>query len=268
MEQVAGETVIHPTSIISSEVKLGQGVFVGPNCHIMGKVQIGDRCVLQANVHIGSEFGVVEIGRGNRFYPSSFIGGPPQDITYADQATELIIGDGNTFREFGSVNIATSKEEGKTIVGNDNYFMAYTHIGHDCRIGSHIVIANSSNLGGHVCIEDHVKVGGVCNFNQFVRVGKYAFISGGSVIIKDILPFSSAGGHPCLAKATNKVGLERAEFTKDKIDRIHRSLRSLLKGDLTQAEVLDNCERDYHSCDQVMYLVNFIKSSKRGIAKQ
>lgn len=261
------ETVVHPSSIVDPEVQLGQGVVIGPNCQVVGQTQIGDGCVLQANVRIGSEFGRVTIGEKNRFHSFSFIGGPPQDITYTNQPTELIVGDENTFREFGSVNIATSKEDGRTLVGSHNYFMAYTHVGHDCRVGDFVVIANSSNLGGHVQIADHVKIGGVCSFNQFVRVGKHAFIGGGSVITKDILPFSSAEGHPCLSRATNKIGLERGGFSSDEADRIHRCLRRLLKGNQTQAEILSTCEADHSDCAQVMYLVDFIKNSRRGIAK-
>lgn len=267
MDAAPTGTTIHPSSIIGSEVELGANVSIGPNCQIMGKTQIGDGCVVDANVHIGSKFGLVEIGKENKFYSYSYIGGPPQDITYKDAETKLIIGDRNTFREFGTMNIATSKGDGGTFIGNDNYFMTYTHVGHDCRVGNHIIIANSTNLGGHVCIEDHVKIGGACHFNQFVRVGRYAFIAGVSVIIKDILPFSSSSGHPCVVRATNKIGLERGGFSDSDIDRIHTCMRALLKGSSTQAQIIEEWEKNYQDSEHIMYLVRFIKSSTRGIAK-
>lgn len=257
---------VHPSSVLSPDVELAEDVEIGPYCIIQGKVKIGKGTFIEGQVTIGSRHGVVEIGENNRISPGAVIGGPPQDHTYKGEPTKLLIGNNNTFREFSTVNIATSKYDGVTEIGNNNYFMAYTHVGHDCKIGNNVTIANDSHLGGHCEIEDGVTIGGVCAFNQFTKVGKGAFVAGSSVVNKDILPFSRAEGKWAKIRATNKIGLARKGVPREEIANVHKAIRIILMGSSTIEEGLIRIQNECKSSPNIEYFVNFIKSSKRGIA--
>lgn len=257
---------IHPTAIIEGDVKVEDGVEIGPYCHLRGQVTIKKGCIIEGHVTLGSKHGILEIGENNHFLPGAVIGGPPQDVTYRSEATRLKIGHHNTFREFSTVNIATSKGDKETTIGDHNYFMSYTHIGHDCKIGNHVIIANDTHLGGHTSIEDHVTIGGVCAFNQFTRVGKYAFIAGSSAINKDILPFSRSQGNYAVARATNKIGLLRKGIPKDEVSNIHKALRILMMGHGTLEEGLARIQAECIDSENISYLLHFVRSSKRGVA--
>lgn len=259
---------IHPSTVVYGKLDLEEGAEVGPYCLIQGHVKIGKGTVVEGHVSLGSKGGVVEIGANNHFHPGAVIGGPPQDITYKGEETSLIIGDHNTFREFSTVNLATSKEDKKTIIGSHCYLMSYTHIGHDCRIGNNVIIANDSHLGGHCIIDDYVVIGGMCAFNQFTRVGQGSFIAGGSIVNKDILPFSKAHGNHAVIRATNKVGLARRGLPREEVENIHRAIRILIMGSDTQEEALARIDTECSNSENIEYLVNFIRQSKRGIAKE
>lgn len=258
---------IHPTAVISKEAEIHPDVEIGPFCTVNGKVRIDSGCRLESHVFIGSQYGIVEIGKNNHFWPCSIIGGAPQDVSYKDQPTKLVIGDRNVFREFSTANIATTKQDGITRIGNDNYIMAYVHIGHDCHLGNNIKIANDSHLAGHTIIEDNVTVGGLCGFNQFVRVGKFAFIAGASVINKDILPFTKAQGNYAICRATNKIGMERGGIKTEVVQDIHKAIRILILSGATQAEALVRIENECVDAPEIRYLLDFVRTSKRGIAK-
>lgn len=257
---------IHPTSIISSDVMLDDGVEIGPYCNIQGQIKIGHGTFIEGNVTIGSRYGIVEIGKNNHIAPGAVIGGPPQDIGYKAEPTKLIIGDNNVIREFATLNIATSKGSGATVIGNNCYLMAYSHIGHDCKIGNNVIIANNSNFAGHCSVEDNVTIGGMCGFSQFTRIGTHAFVAGSSIANKDILPFSRAQGNWALVRATNKVGLLRKGFSKEEVTNIHRAIRIVIMGSATLEEAYGRIEAECTASDNISYLVNFIKDSKRGVA--
>ncbi len=258
---------VHPSNVIGDNVEIAEDVEIGPYCLIQGSVKIGRGCIIEGHVTLGSKFGVMEIGENNRFSPGAVIGGPPQDISYKSQDTRLKIGNNNVFREFSTVNIATDKGDKETTIGNDNYFMSYTHVGHDCKIGNNVVIANDSHLGGHTEIEDGVVIGGVCAFNQFTKVGRNAFIAGSSVVNKDILPFSKAQGNYAVCRATNKVGLSRKGFPPEEVENVHRALRIIIMGTDTMDESIARIKVECTHSPNIEYLINFIKSSKRGIAR-
>ena len=260
-------TTVHPNSIIDGDVELADGVTIGPFCHIQGKVKIGKGTRVEAHVTLGSRFGVLEIGENNLFCPGAVIGGAPQDLTYKSEPTRLKIGNNNTIREFATINIATSKADKETTLGDHNYLMAYTHIGHDCKLGNHIVIANDTHLAGHTVIEDHVNIGGVCAFNQWTRVGRNSFIAGASVVNKDILPFSRAQGNYAVCRATNKFGLQRNGFSAEEIENIHRAIRIILMGSDTIEEGIARIQAECQNSEGIAYFVDFIRKSKRGIAK-
>jgi UDP-N-acetylglucosamine acyltransferase len=257
---------IHSTSVISSDVVLEDDVEIGPYCNIQGNVRIGQGTFIEGHVTIGSRHGIVEIGKNNHIAPGAVIGGPPQDISYKAEPTKLIIGDNNVIREFTTLNIATTKGSGATVIGNNCYLMAYSHVGHDCKIGNNVIVANNTNFAGHCTVEDGVTIGGVCGFSQFTRVGKYSFIAGASIANKDILPFSRAEGHWALVRATNKVGLIRKGFSKEEVANIHRAIRIVIMGSSTLEEAYRRIENECTPSENINYLVQFIRSSKRGIA--
>lgn len=259
---------VHPTAVIYGDLELAEGAVVGPYCFIQGRVSIGAHTVVQGHVSIGCKNATIKIGRGNELHPGAVIGGPPQDLGYKGEETELIIGDENVFREFSTVNIATSKENKKTIVGNKGYFMSYTHIGHDCIIGDHVTIANNTHLGGHCRIESHTVIGGMCAFNQFTHVGEGAFIAGGSIVNKDILPYSRAQGNHAVMRATNKVGLLRRGVSREDIENVHRAIRIVIMGAETMEQAIKRIREECKINAQIEYLIQFILNSKRGIAKE
>ncbi len=257
---------IHPSSVISPEVEIEEGVEVGPYCLIQGKGKIRKGTFVEGHVTLGSRHGIIDIGENNHFCPGAVIGGAPQDISYKGETTQLIIGSNNVFREFSTVNLATSKGDGKTEIGNNCYFMAYTHVGHDCKIGNNVIMANSSHLGGHCELDDGVFVGGVCALNQFTKVGKMAFIAGSSIVNKDILPFSRAQGNYAVIRATNKIGLLRKGFSKEEVSNVHKAIRIMIMGSHTVDEGLARIHAECKPSENIEYLVNFIKKSKRGLA--
>ncbi len=260
---------IHPSSVISKYAELANDVEVGPFCNIIGRVKIDSGTKLISHVCIGSEFGIVEIGKKNTICAGAAVGGPPQDLKYKGEATKLIIGDDNHIRELATLNIGTPGGGGITQIGSHCLIMSYSHIAHDCHVGDHVVIANSSQLAGHVSLEDHVKVGGICAFNQFVRVGKYAMIAGDSAVNKDILPFTIAQGKYAIMRATNRIGLERAGFTKEDIESINRAVRIFTKGTGTIEECVSRIRAECPPCESLNYFIKAIEEpSDRGIARE
>lgn len=257
---------IHPSSIISKECELDEDVIVGPFCIIKGKVKIGKGTVLESHVVLGSENGIVEIGQNNRFSPGSVIGCTPQDKKYKGEATSLKIGDNNQIREFITISLGTVNGGGMTIIGSHNLIMAYTHFGHDCRLGDNNVVANCCQMAGHVHIENKVTVGGMCAINQFVRIGNFAFVAGGSAVNKDILPYTISHGNHAIIRATNKIGLERGGFAPEVIEQIHKAIRIVTKGGEGVQESLARVERECASSKELKYFIDFARSSERGIA--
>ncbi|MDG0817538.1 acyl-ACP--UDP-N-acetylglucosamine O-acyltransferase [Bdellovibrio svalbardensis] len=257
---------IHPSSVISADVEIADDVEIGPYCLIQGKVKIGKGTFVEGHVTLGSRHGILEIGENNHFSPGAVIGGAPQDISYKGEPTSLIIGNNNTFREFSTVNLATSKHDKKTEIGNNGYFMAYTHIGHDCKVGNNVIIANDSHLGGHCIIDDGVTIGGVSAFNQFVRVGRGAFVAGSAVVNKDILPFCRAQGNYAMARATNKIGLSRKGFSREEVSNVHKAIRIMILGSHTVEEGIARVEQECVMSENIIYFINFMKTTKRGLA--
>ncbi len=260
-------SMIHPTTIIKGDLEAAEGVEIGPYCLIQGKVKIGKGTFIEGHVTLGSRYGVLEIGENNHVAPGAVIGGPPQDVTYKSETTSLIIGNNNVIREFATLNIATSKGDKKTEVGNNNYLMAYTHVGHDCKIWNNVIIANDTHLGGHTIIEDNVVIGGVCAFNQFTRVGRGAFIAGSSVVNKDIIPFCKAQGNYAYARATNKIGMARKGISKEEIQNIHKAIRIITMSTDTIDKCLERITSECQMSPQLDYFIQFVRSSKRGIAR-
>ena len=221
---------IHPTALVSPAARLGADVSIGPYAIVGDHVQIGDGTRIGAHVVID---GHTTIGRGNTIHPFATIGGPPQDKKYAGEATRLEIGDGNTIREYVTINTGTVQDGGVTRVGDDNWIMAYVHIAHDCRIGSHLILANAVQLAGHVQLDDWVFLGGLTGVHQFVRVGAHAMTGFQTRLAQDVPPFVTAAGNPAEATGINAEGLRRRGFAAERIAQVKRMHKLLYRQGLT-----------------------------------
>jgi UDP-N-acetylglucosamine acyltransferase len=256
---------IHPTAIVDPKAKVHLSCKIGPYCVIGPDVELGEGCHLVS--HVAME-GPTRIGADNGFFPFSSIGLAPQDLSYQGEPTRLEIGDHNEIREFVTINRGTVKGGGLTRIGDHNLIMAYTHIAHDCQVGSHIIMANAATLGGHVTVGDWATVGALCPVHHFVRIGTHAFIGGGTTITRDVLPFSKTsaerGTH---AYGLNAVGLERRGFTKERIGKIHHAYRLLLASKLNTTQALDRLKSESDLGEDVEMLIRFIESSERGVIK-
>lgn len=255
---------IHPTAIISPKAELGHDVMVGPYSII------GDDVVLHDGIRIASHCvieGPSEFGSGSIFYPFVSAGQAPQDLKYRGERSWLRAGERNTFREFTTLQRGTESGGNLTEIGSDNLIMAQAHIAHDCHIGSHVIFANGSTLAGHVIVEDHVTLGAYSGVHQFCRVGKYAFIGGYSVVVKDALPYARTVGNHARCYGQNTLGLRRSGFGNDEIRRITHAFRLLLAAKLNTSQAVEAIKRELSGWPEIEYLIKFIESSKRGVTK-
>ena len=229
---------IHPSSIISKEVQLGNNVKIGPFCHLNGNIKIDDNTELKSHVSIT---GKTSIGKKNIFYPFSNIGCDPQDLKFKREDSELNIGDNNTFRENVTISKGTLDGGMKTIIKNNNLFMTGVHIAHDCIIGNENIFVNQVTLGGHVNIMNNVVIGGLSAIIQFVTIGSYSMIGGMSGIDKNVLPFSLAIGNRAKLRGLNLVGIRRKNFDKQDVKRINTIHDQFIKGiELENKNTIDN----------------------------
>jgi UDP-N-acetylglucosamine acyltransferase len=259
---------LHPTATVGARAAIAAEAEIGPYCIIDGEVEIGPHTVVESHARIGSRFGRVTIGAHNHIQHGAVLGGPPQDLGYEGGAyTALVIGDHNRIGEFVSINLGTAKGGGVTTVGDHNFIMAYTHIGHDCRVEHHVIITNAAQFAGHVLIEHHAVVSGLVGVTQFVRLGAFSFLVAGAFANKDIPPFTIAEGHWAAPRATNRVGLKRAGFDDQERRNIDRAVRVLLDRSLTIEDVMAEIERQCTSSPQIRHLLTFLATSSRGIAR-
>ena len=235
---------------------------------INGNVILGDETRVESHVIIDADTGSIRMGKNNRVFAGAVLGGPPQDLSYAGEDTQLVIGDNNVFREFSSANRGSTKTEKGTQIGSNNYFMSYTHIGHDCDVHDHVVIANNTQLGGHCEVGSRTVISAMVGVTQFSRIGQMAFIAGGSEVNKDIPPFTIAEGKWAVCRSSNKIGMSRAGIEKSDIDQVHRAIRILLMDGGTIEECLKKIHDEVIMNDSVETLIEFIKNSKKGIARQ
>jgi UDP-N-acetylglucosamine acyltransferase len=252
---------IHPTAIVHAGARIGAGTVIGPYVTVGERVRIGRDCRIGASCVID---GVTEIGDGNQIFPMTSIGLVPQDLKFGGEPTRVVIGDRNVIREFVTIHRGTAGGGGLTSIGHHNLLMAYTHIAHDCHIGSDTIFGNAATLAGHVEVEDFANVGAFSGVHQFCRVGKYAFIGGYSVVTKDALPFAKTVGNRARIYGINTIGLIRRGFSQDTIAKLRRAYRILLHANTSRA--VAQIERDPGlQSPEVRYVVDFIRSSKRGV---
>ncbi|MFW5878825.1 MAG: acyl-ACP--UDP-N-acetylglucosamine O-acyltransferase [Myxococcota bacterium] len=256
--------VIHETAVVAEGAILEDDVQVGPYAVIGANVRLGEGCTVGAHAVLD---GRTTMGRRNRIFPHAAIGLVPQDLKYKDEPTGLEIGDENVFREFSTVHIGTTQDEGVTRIGKRNLVMAYAHVAHDCRIGDGNVLANCATLAGHVRVDDHVILGGLSGVHQFVRIGSHAFISGGSMVAMDIPPYCTAQGDRATLAGLNTVGLTRHGFDKEQIRRIKSAYRAIFRSKLGLKEALSQVRAEHGEHEEIERFVDFIEQSERGVAR-
>ena len=256
--------MIHPTAIIEAGAQIADDVAIGPYCIIGPKVSISSGTTLKSHVVIS---GRTTIGKNNKIYPFASIGEDPQDKKFADEDTQVIIGDGNTIREYVTINLGTTDDKGITRVGDDNWIMAYVHIAHDCIVGNNTIFANNATLAGHVHIDDYAILGGFTLVHQFCQVGKYSFTGMGTSLGKDLPPYVTAHGAPALPRGINSEGLKRNGFDSDSISRIKQCYRMLYRQDLLFQQALLKMDETYPDHEEIVLLSKFCKRSERGIVR-
>ena len=257
-----GAAYVDPSADVHPSARLGEGTIVGANCTIGPEVTVGRRCRIDASVVID---GWTDIGDETRIFPMASIGLAPQDLKYQGERTRLTIGKRNTIREFATINRGTAGGGGHTTIGDNNLLMAYVHVAHDCHVGSHTIFGPHATLGGHVSIEDYSNISAGSAVHQFCRVGKHGFVGGYSVVTKDALPFGrTIGGRPARIFGVNSIGLARRGFSTDTINQLKRAYRYLLQASTTHALAQIDADSTLSS-PEVRYLVEFIRSSQRGV---
>ncbi|MFW7341403.1 acyl-ACP--UDP-N-acetylglucosamine O-acyltransferase [Pollutimonas sp. H1-120] len=261
-------SLIHPTAIVAAGAKIADDVSIGPYSIIGEHVSIGHGSVVGPHCVID---GHTSIGANNTFYRFCSIGGMPQDKKYNGEPTKLEIGDGNTVREYVTINTGTAQDVGITRLGDDNWIMAYVHIAHDCQIGSHTVIANSVQLAGHIHIGDWAILGGLTAVHQFVRIGAHAMIGGTSAVRQDIPPYLIGAGDPFRPVGINSEGLSRRGYTPEAVAALKEAYKLLYRRNLKveeaceQIRALQQDRPAEHDALQVM--IDFLAASTRGIAR-
>jgi UDP-N-acetylglucosamine acyltransferase len=256
---------VDPLARVAPAAVLEPGVRVGPFCVVGPGVRLGRGSLLESHVVIDGD---TRVGERNRFFPFTSVGLVPQDLKYRGEATRVEIGDRNTFREGATVHRGTTGGGGLTRIGSDNLFMAQAHVAHDCLVGSHTVFANAAALSGHVEVQDHATLGGLSGVHQFCRVGQHAFMGGATIATQDVAPFSLTVGNRAHLFGVNVVGLRRRGFSAEAIGALRQAYRLLSRADLPLDEALRRLETDGPHTGEVRTLVEFVRSSKRGVILQ
>jgi len=254
--------MIHPTAIIEKGAEIADDAAIGPYCVIGGNVAVGAGTRLISHITVD---GHTTLGSSCTIHPFVSLGGSPQDITYRGEETTCLVGDNNVIREYVTVNRGT-KSSGTTRVGNNNFIMAYSHIAHDCVVGSNVIMPNCATLAGHVHVDDFATLGGLCAIHQYCRVGKYAFVSGLTGVPKDVPPFVMAAGSRATLYGLNVVGLERRGFSREEIATLKKAYRILFRSSLSLQASLEQIEEELDG-ERVRELVTFIRASERGICR-
>ena len=256
--------MIHPTAVIHPGAKLAADVTVGAYSTVGEHVEIGPGTWIGSHVVLE---GRTTIGARNRIHPFASIGGAPQDKKYAGEDTTVEIGDGNTIREYVTVNRGTAQDAGATRIGNDNWIMAYVHLAHDCQIGSHTIFANVTQLAGHVHVGDWAILGGMTAVHQFVRIGAHSFTGVGTRLLQDLPPYVTVSGEAAKPYGINSEGLRRRGFTPEAINGIKRAYRTLFRSGLSLEDAKRELASQVAQCPEVVPMVEFLALSERGIVR-
>lgn len=254
--------MIDKTAIIDPSAKIAANVHIGPYTVIGPDVEIGEGTYIGSHVVIQ---GPTQIGRDNKIFQFTSIGEIPQDMKFNDEKTYLKIGDRNVIREFCTFNRGTAQDRSVTYIGNDNLFMAYVHVAHDCEIGNYTIFANNASLAGHVKVEDYATLSGFSGVFQFCRVGAYSFAATNSVVIKDIPPFVKVSGYYAKPFGLNSVGLQRRGFAEQTITHLRRAYKIIYRNGLTVVKAIEELQKI--ECPEIQRLIQFIETSNTGIVR-
>lgn len=256
---------VHEQAIIAASAKIAPGVRVGAYAVIGEHVELGEGCVLHEHAVLQ---GPSKIGRSNVFYPFCVIGGDPQDLRFKGERTELLVGDGNTFREYVTITRGTVGGGGKTTVGSGSLFLASSHVGHDCHVGDHTLFVNGATLAGHVTVEDYATIGFQSPVHQFCRVGRYAYIGASTVITQDVPPFSRVvTERETKSYGVNTIGLERKGFSEARLKVLARAFRLLSRSKMNTSQAVAEMRKSLGESEDVQELIRFIEAAERGIVK-
>ena len=255
---------VHSTSVVESGARIAPDAVIGAYAVIGPHVEIGAGCWIGPHVVIT---GHTRLGANNRVYQFASLGEAPQDKKYAGEPTRLEIGNGNTIREYCTLNCGTVQDAGVTRIGDDNWIMAYVHVAHDCQVGSHTIFANSTQLAGHVHVSDYAILGGFTAVHQFCRIGSHTMTGIGTVVLQDIPPFVTASGSPGRPYGINVEGLKRRGFAAGTITELKRAYKTLYRSGLTLDEAKQTLERQAGKCPDVQVLLDFLSVSTRGILR-
>ena len=256
--------MIHSTAIISKSAKIDSSVKVGPYSIIDDNVQIAANSIIESHVVIRNH---TSIGENNHIYQFASIGEDPQDLKYNGEDTKLVIGDNNIFREYCTINRGTTTGIDETRIGSNNLFMAYSHVAHDCIIQDNCILSNAASLAGHVRVGNNVSLGGFTLIHQFCDIGDYAFSGLGSVISRDVTPYTLVAGNHAQAYKINTAGLKRKGFSDDVISSLEKTFKLFIRSKLNRDDVLKDFNKLNINCSEVDYFINFINSSERGVTR-
>jgi len=251
--------VIHKTAIVDVKAKVSDNVKIGPYCFIGPEVEIGTDTILHSHVNI---VGNTKIGKNNQIYPFSSIGTPPQDLKYKGEKNSLIIGNNNKFREYVNINPGTEQGGGVTTVGDNNLFMVYCHVAHDCSISNNIVLANNVQVGGHVSIQNNAIVGGSCAIHQFSRIGESAMVGGMTGVLSDVIPFGLSMGNRNNLMGLNLIGLRRSKVSNENIKKIQLAYEIIFKTPSFR-ENIEQLNNDLKENEFVKKILRFINTDKK-----
>lgn len=255
MSSIAKSASIHKFAVVEDGAIVGENVVVGPFCHVGPKVVLHDNVQLLTHAVVA---GRTTIGKGTKIFPMAIVGGDPQSVHHGGEETTLDVGENCTIREGVTINTGTADYGGKTIVGNNNLFLANSHVAHDCRIGNNVIMSNNVMLAGHVIVDDRAILGGGCAVHQFTRIGRQAFIGGLSAASYDVIPYGMLNGNPGVLSGLNIVGMSRAGIERAVIHQVRRAYKSIFEG---EGSIRDNAaaiREEYADCEQAMEILDFI----------
>jgi len=257
MSEISPQALVDPSAVIAEGVSIGPFSVIGADVEIGAGTWIGPHVVIN---------GPTRIGENNKIYQFASVGEAPQDIGYQGEPTKLEIGDNNIIRESVTMSRGTVKGGGVTRIGSNNFFMAYTHVAHDCQVGSHVIFANGASLGGHAVINDYVTLGGFALIHQFVKVGAYSFCGMGSGVNKDVPPYMIVTGNPADARGLNTVGLKRRGFSAETIKALKNAYREVYTSGKKLVDAVDALQQG-EQCAEVETFIDFIKNAERSIVR-
>ncbi|QBR83321.1 acyl-ACP--UDP-N-acetylglucosamine O-acyltransferase [Legionella israelensis] len=255
---ISKNAIIHPSAKLAKDVTVGAGTVIGADVEIGEGTWIGPHVVIE---------GPTVIGKNNKIFQFASIGDEPQDITYQGEPTRLEIGNNNVIREYCMISRGTVKGGGVTKIGNHNFLMAYSHIGHDCMVGNHIIMVNYAALSGHVILHDYAIIGAYAAVHQFCHVGAYAFIARATYVTKDVLPYVMIAGHTTSACGINTVGLRRRGFSSSVIDQLRRAYKIIFRKGLTVQQAIMELELMQQECPEIVPMIDVLNQSTRGIVR-